>query len=74
MSLRFLRIFEDTEGAFHYQAYAPSTKGARATSMLCGLGVIEDDLREVAWFRVNDGRGRVHYERGCEACRDELVV
>lgn len=65
-------LYEDADGEFHYQAYNVGEKNARSAPTLCNRPV--DGMRKAAWFPVNDPRGRVHHERGCDTCRARLAI
>jgi hypothetical protein len=59
------------DSIFHYQAREVGVKNQNANPTLCGLPVL--DMRKAAWFDVGDKRGKVHFARGCEECRERLV-
>lgn len=68
-----VEVYQDDDGAFHYQAFIAGTKNARRdTPTLCGITV--GGMRQAAWFPVGDPRGRVHHDNACHQCRRQLAV
>lgn len=66
-----VEIYEDDDGRFHYQMRRIGAKNQNQNPTLCGKLVL--DMREAAWFTVGDKRGKVHFDRACEDCRERLV-
>lgn len=71
MSEGRVEVYEDEDGRFHYQHRPFRMENAKFTPMLCGRST--EGLRRAAWFTAGDARGRVHYDLGCEPCRNLLV-
>ncbi|KKM81014.1 hypothetical protein LCGC14_1334050 [marine sediment metagenome] len=65
-----VRVFQDENRQYHYRVYESGTKVDGLT--MCGLE--SETLSTRAWFAVGDSRGQVHYAKGCEECRNGLVV
>lgn len=66
-----VEIYEDGDGRFHFQPRQVAVKNQNQNLTLCGESVL--DMRESAWFNIGDRRGRVHFDRACEDCREGLV-
>lgn len=63
-----VELYQDSSGVFHYEFRESGIPRTRMTA--CGRD--SRQLRHAAFFEINDERGRLHYEKACEQCRDGL--